>query len=165
MVSLSWVGLYYFRLMNLRSIYSAGFAFVLLALGALAASGQTPSMKPSVVTGDVTAVETGKIVLSTKDGSLDVVLSDKTEYKRVPPDNPVLKAAVAAALTDIGIGDKLLVTGIFGDDKKSLPARSVYLMTKSDIAQKQVKESERWTTKGISGRVSAGCMVRSALSE
>jgi len=155
MVSLSWVGLYYFRLMNLRGIYSAGFAFVFLALGAVAAFGQTPSMKPSVVTGDVTLVETGKIVLTTNDGSLDVVLSDKTEYKRVPPDNPVLKAAVAAALSDIAVGDKLLVTGIFGEDKKSLPARSVYLMTKSDIAQKQVKESERWATKGISGRVSA----------
>ena len=155
MVSLSWVGLYYFRLMNLRSVYSVGFTFVFLAFGALAASGQTPSMKPSVVTGDVTAVESGKIVLTTKDGSLDVVLSDKTEYKRVPPENPVLKAAVASSLTDIAVGDKLLVTGIFGDDKKILPARSVYLMTKTDIAQKQVRESERWATRGISGKVSA----------
>jgi hypothetical protein len=29
------------------------------------------------------------------------------------------------------------------------------LMTKSDIAQKQVKESEKWTTRGISGRVAS----------
>ena len=140
--------------MKTRSLISIAFALLLLAGGTLSSFSQV-SMKPSVVTGDVTSVEDGKIVLQTKDGSLTVVLSDKTEYKRVPPENPVLKAAVASSLSDIAVGDKLLVTGIFPEDKKTLPARSVYLMTKSDIAQKQVKESERWATKGISGRVSA----------
>jgi hypothetical protein len=62
---------------------------------------------------------------------------------------------VASAFSDIGIGDKLLVTGFFTEDKKTLPAKSIYLITKSDIAQKQIKESERWSTRGISGRVSA----------
>ncbi|HLA96351.1 MAG TPA: hypothetical protein VK612_11570, partial [Pyrinomonadaceae bacterium] len=119
----------------------------------ISASAQT-SVKPSVVTGDVVSISDTKIVLKTKDGDMDVSLSDKTEYKRVPPDNPVLKAAVAATRADIGEGDKLLVTGLFGDDKKTLPARAVYLMTKSDIAQKQSKETERWATRGISGRVS-----------
>lgn len=116
---------------------------------------QTASVKPSVVTGDVVSVIEGKIVLKTKDGDLDVVLTTTTEFKKVPPDNPVLKAAVASALSDISAGDKLLVTGVFPDDKKSLPARSVYLMSKSEIAQKQAKENERWATRGISGRVSA----------
>jgi hypothetical protein len=112
-------------------------------------------VKPSVATGDVTSIDSGKIVLQTKDGSLDVTLSDKTEYKRVPPENPVLKAAVAAAFADIGVGDKLLVTGILSDDKKTLPARAVYLMTKGDIAQRNQKDSEKWATRGISGRVNA----------
>ncbi|PYT01920.1 MAG: hypothetical protein DMF63_03560 [Acidobacteria bacterium] len=112
-------------------------------------------MKRSAVSGDVISVDNGKIVLQTKDGPLDVTLSDKTEYKRVPPENPVLKAAVPSSLSDIGVGDKLLVSGVFPEDKKTLPALSVFLMTKSDIAQKQTKESERWTTKGISGRVAS----------
>ena len=116
---------------------------------------QTPAMKPSVATGDVASIDSGKIVLQTKDGAIDVTLSDKTEFKRVPPENPSLKAAVASALSEISVGDKLMVTGIFSDDKKTLPARSVYLMTKSDIAQKQVKESEKWATRGISGRVAS----------
>jgi len=119
------------------------------------AFSQTANMKPSVVTGDVISVESGKIVLQTKDGPLDVTLTDKTEYKRVPPENPVIKAAVGSSLADIGVGDKLLVTGVFPANKKTLPARSIYLMTKSDIAQRQVKESERWTTRGISGRVAS----------
>jgi len=77
-------------------------------------------LKPSVVTGEVVSASIDKIVLQTKDGSMDVVLSGKTEYKRVPPENPSLKAAVASSFTDIGVGDKLLVTGILSADKKSV---------------------------------------------
>jgi len=141
--------------MKLRSFISI--AYLILVLGVMTSSSfsQTANMKPSIVPGDVTSIEAGKIVLQTKDGMLNVTLSDKTVYKRVPPENPDAKLAVASSLSDIGVGDKLVVSGIFSDDKKTLPARSVYLMTKSDIAQKQAKESERWATRGISGRVAA----------
>ncbi len=111
--------------------------------------------KPSVVSGEVTSVDSDKIVLQTKDGAMNIVLSGKTEYKRVPPDNPALKAAVASSFGDIGVGDKLIVTGIVSADKKSLPAKSVYLMTKADIVQRQTKEQEQWRTRGISGKVTA----------
>lgn len=142
--------------MKISSFILTALASLLMLFGAASpAVAQTGGVKPSVAAGDVVSIDPGKIVLQTKDGSLDVLLSDKTEYKRVPPDNPSLKAAVAAAFADIGTGDKLMVTGILSDDKKTLPARAVYLMTKADIAQKQVKESEKWTTKGISGRVAS----------
>ncbi|HEX6278527.1 MAG TPA: hypothetical protein VFZ49_00810, partial [Pyrinomonadaceae bacterium] len=128
---------------------------LIACLGSLfSALAQTP-VKPSVVAGDVLSVSDSKIVLKTKDGDLEAVLSASTEFKKVPPENPVLKAAVAAELSDISEGDKLLVTGVFGDDKKVLPARAVYLMSKSDIAQKQARETERWATRGISGRVAS----------
>jgi len=138
--------------MKIRSLIGIALLTLMVVSTAFA---QTPAMKPSVASGDVASIESGKIVLQTKDGPLDVTLSDKTEYKRVPPENPSLKAAVPAALSDIAVGDKLMVTGIFSDDKKTLPARGVYLMTKSDIAQRQVKESEKWATRGISGRVAS----------
>ena len=142
--------------MKISSVILTAFASLLMLFGAVSpANGQAGGVKPSVAAGDVVSIDSDKIVLQTKDGSLDVLLSDKTEYKRVPPDNPALKAAVAAAFADIGTGDKLIVTGILSDDKKTIPARAVYLMTKADIAQKQVKESEKWTTKGISGRVAS----------
>ena len=120
----------------------------------LTVNGQT-SPRPSVVTGDVVSVSESKIVLKTKDGDVEAVISASTDFKRVPPENPVLKAAVASQLSDISEGDKLLITGVFGDDKKVLPARAVYLMSKSDIAQKNAKETERWATRGISGRVAS----------
>lgn len=118
-------------------------------------SAQTPEakVKLSLATGDVVSINSGKIVLQTKDGSVDVPLSEKTEYFRLSAENPSLKTATAAVFTDLGAGDKVVVTGLFSEDKKTLPATKVYLMTKSDIAQKQSKESELWRTRGISGRV------------
>jgi hypothetical protein len=120
-----------------------------------AASAQTAETgaRPSVVMGDVTAMSAGKIALQTKDGTVDVALTEKTEFKRVTPENPNLRSAVAAALSDIGVGDKLVVSGVLAADKKSLPARTVFLMTKSDIAQKQAKESDQWRTRGVAGKV------------
>lgn len=120
-------------------------------------TAQTPAggVKPSVVTGDVVSIVEGKIVMKTKDGSFDATLAGTTEYKRVPADNPVLKAAVPAAFTDIAVGDKLLVTGFLSEDKKTMLTRSVYIMSKSDIAEKNKKEREQWTVRGVSGRVAS----------
>ncbi len=117
--------------------------------------GQTPtvSVKPSVIVGDVVTIDQTKIVINAKTGAVDVALTDKTEFKRVSAENPTLSAATASAKTDIVVGDRLMVTGILAVDGKSIPARAVYLMAKSDIAQKQAKESERWKTRGITGRV------------
>lgn len=138
--------------MRRRIFLSVLFAFLISATSLVRAQ---ENMKPSVVSGEVSSLTTDKIVLQTKDGAVDVGLSEKTEYKRVSPENPSLKTAVESAFTDIGVGDKIIVTGIMAADKKSVPARTIYLMTKSDIAQKQTKEQEQWKTKGISGKVSA----------
>src|SRR5215204_1759136 len=133
------------------------FTLIVTIAFSFSAVAQAPSTSPknSVVTGDVVSIDSATVILKAAEGDLNVSLTDKTEYKRVPPENPVLKAAVPAALTDIGVGDKLLVTGMMSADKKSLPAKSVYLMTKSDIAGRHQKDKERWATRGISGRIKA----------
>ncbi|NOT49324.1 MAG: hypothetical protein HOP17_16495 [Acidobacteria bacterium] len=130
-------------------------SFVFIISVAVFAFGQAPTgvVKNTILSGDVVSVDAARIVLKTKDGAVAVTLSDKTEYKRVPPENPVLKAAVAATLSDIGEGDKLLVSGMISEDKKTLPAKSVYLMTKADIAQRPAKDLERWNTRGVSGKI------------
>ena len=129
---------------------------IILTTAAFAAAQNTDGgLKPSVAVGEVVAIDTGKILLQTKDGAVEVKLSEKTEYKRVPPENPTLKAAVASNFADIGAGDKVAVTGIFSADKKTMPARAVYLMTKADISQKIAKDGERWKTRGLSGKVTA----------
>jgi len=127
--------------------------FFLLFSG-FSSNAQTSDVaKPSVVTGEVVSIEGGKMVVSTQNGQLEAIFSDKTEYKRVPPENLTLKAAVPAAHSDIGVGDRVMVTGVFGANKSVLPARAVYILTKSDLSQKQAKDTERWRTRGIAGRV------------
>jgi hypothetical protein len=118
-------------------------------------SAQTEgAVKPNLISGEVTTVSAEKIVLKTADGALDALLSDKTVYKRISPENPSMKAAVDSSFSEIGIGDKVVVSGFLATDKKSIPVRTVYLMSKSDIAQKQNKELEQWK-RGISGRITA----------
>lgn len=132
--------------------------YLFLIFSFFAAAGSAfaqASVKPSVITGDVVSVSESGIVVKTKEGNVEVTLLPTTEFKRVPPENPVLKAAVAVERTEIEVGDKLLVTGVFGESKTTLPARSVYLMSKSDLAAKQKKEAQEWATRGISGKVSA----------
>ncbi len=141
--------------MRQRIILLALFVFLAGVNAFVRAQATDASVKPSVVMGEVSAVSESKIVLQTKDGAVDVALSNKTEYKRVSPEKPSLATAVASNFSDIGVGDKVIVTGILATDKKSIPAKSVYLMTKSDIAQKQTKDQERWKTRGISGQVMA----------
>ena len=60
---------------------------------------------------------------------------------------------MAAAVGDINVGDMVTVTGVLSSDGKSLPARAVYLMTKSDLSQKSAKDAVEWRTRGISGKV------------
>ena len=117
--------------------------------------GQTPSaaVKPSVIVGDVLTVGDKKFVVNTKTGPVDVVITDKSVFKRVSAENPNLTTATPGAITDIGVGDKLTVSGILAADSKSIPARAVYFITKADIAAKNAKESETWKTRGITGRV------------
>jgi hypothetical protein len=131
---------------------------VVLVLGStLAALGQTPenSMKPVIVSGDVTSIDGSKIAITTKDGAMEIALGAKTEYKRVSAEKPSMSTATPVALADISVGDKVAISVIIGADKKPQPARTVYLMTKADIAQKQTKESTEWRTRGIAGRVTA----------
>lgn len=117
--------------------------------------GQTPGagLKPSVIAGDVASLADKKIVVNSKTGPVDVLITEKTDFKRVLPENPDPKAAVASTFAEIGVGDKLMVTGILAADGKSVPARSVYLMTKSAISQKNAKDAEVWRTRGIAGKV------------
>lgn len=128
---------------------------ILLVLSGMFALGQNTEagIKPTVISGEAVSVSQTKIVINTPTGQIEALLSDKTEVKRVSPDNPSLNAATQATMADISAGDRIAVTGVISADGKSIPARAVYLMSKSEIAQKRAKESEEWRVRGITGRV------------
>jgi hypothetical protein len=81
------------------------------------------------------------------------LISASTEFKKIAPDNPSLRAATTASVSDISVGDKVLVSGMVADDRKSVPAKTIYLISKSDIEQRRRRETEEWRTRGITGRI------------
>lgn len=133
------------------------FVGLFLSISVIAQTTSAPDLgiRPNLASGEVKAIDTAgnKISLMTKDGPIDAMLSTSTVYKRVPPENPSLSAATPSSLSEIGVGDKVLITGLVSEDKKTMPAKQVILMTKSDIAKKQQKEKDEWRTRGVSGRV------------
>ncbi len=137
-----------------KSIAFTSFLIVLaLSLSALGQASADVGIKVNFAGGEVTAIGDGKISLATLDGPIEVVLNDKTAFKKISADNPTLKAAVDSTLSEIGVGDKLLVTGLVSADKKTIPAKAVYLMTKASITQRISKEQEDWRTRGTFGNV------------
>lgn len=126
---------------------------IFVSLTAAAGVGAQTAIKPSVVVGDVSALGDRKIVVTSKTGPVEVIITDKTAFKRVSAVNPDLQAAKDGTLAEIGVGDRLTVTGILAEDGKSLPARSVYFITKADIAEKNAKETAEWRQRGIAGKV------------
>ena len=126
---------------------------LLTIVGTFAQPADPP--KASLVPGDVVSVSDKLIVIKSKDAQVNVELTEKTEFKRVSAAKPSITSATPAALSDIVAGDRVIVSGVFGEDKTKLPARTVYLMSKSDIADKNAKDAQRWTARGISGKVAS----------
>lgn len=122
---------------------------------AAAAFAQTndATIKPVYKSGDVVSIAADKIVIKTTTGALDIVLNDKSEFKRVSAEKPSLATATPVTLAEIAAGDKVAVSCLQTSDGKSLWGRTVYLMTKSDISQKAAKETAEWRTRGIAGKV------------
>jgi hypothetical protein len=130
------------------------FSFLLFVIFGGTVSAQTSDPpKASLVPGEVVSVSDKLLLIKTKDSQLTVELTAKTEFKRVAAEKPSIASATPAALSDIVAGDKVIVSGFFGEDKSKLPARTVYLMSQSDIAQRNAKDAQRWTVRGISGKV------------
>ncbi len=139
-----------------RNLFWLGLAIIELGLG-VNVFGQNSlpdiGIQGNLALGVVKVTGDQKIVIETKDGTIDAVFVSKTAFKRLPPDNLSLKAATDSKLSDISVGDRVLVVGKVSSDKKTMLTKSVYLVKGSDIQAKLDKEREEWQTRGVSGRV------------
>lgn len=117
--------------------------------------GQTDAaIKPVYMAGDVVSLGDKKIVVNdAKAGTVELTLTDKSAYKKVSAENANLTAATPGTLAEIGVGDRLTVSALPSADGKTFTARTVYYMTKADIAAKNAKEADAWRTRGITGKV------------
>jgi hypothetical protein len=82
-----------------------------------------------------------------------VTTTDKSFLRRLPPGETDTKKATPIGMADIAAGDRVAAIGQFGVYQRSFEARTVYVMTKADVAQVHAKEEEDWQKRGTTGIV------------
>ncbi len=136
---------------------------VLVSLSTLQgwATAQTGASQPSAskkarVVGAVKAISGSSITLQTDAGSeMTVAVLPTTRLLRMEPGQTDLKSAPEIQLSDVQVGDRLLVAGVPSEDGKSITATTAVLMKKSDVAEKQQQDREAWQKNGVGGVVKA----------
>lgn len=123
--------------------------FVCLA-ASVSALAQTP---PKLIAGVVSSIDTSakQIKVNGDDGvAYNLALQENTIYLRMPLGETDQKKAVRIAFSDVTVGDRLIARGPVADDK-TVPVRTVMIMSKSDVAQKQQRDQADWQKRGITG--------------
>lgn len=106
--------------------------------------------------GVVTEVKPGQLTLRTDAGpSLTVSLPDGVSALQVPPGAKSLKEAAKISVSDISLGDRVLIVGPVSEDQKSITAKTVIVMSKTALAQAHQAEQREWSEHGIAGVVKA----------
>jgi hypothetical protein len=112
------------------------------------------SSQPVWPPGVVTKIQPGLLTLRTDAGTdLTIRLPEDVSVLRVAPGAKTLKSATKIAVSEIDIGDRVLVLGPVSDDHKSVLARRVIVMSKAALAQARETEQLEWERRGISGVV------------
>lgn len=105
--------------------------------------------------GTVRSVSGNSLTLATDGGSqVSVTVAEGARIVQLAPGSTDLKSAQQITLSDIAVGDRVLVTGKTADDG-SLAAVRVILMKSTDIAQKNASEKADWQKRGSGGIVDA----------
>ena len=140
----------------MRSL-SIAIAAVVLSRG-MPAQGSKKMATADQVTGEVTALaaKSGQISLKTDKGdAVIVIISGGTVFRKVPPGAQSLSAAARIDFSAVGVGDRIVAIGQRSEDQKKVEARSVIVMSRSDLDKKRQAEQEEWQRRGVSGTVSA----------
>jgi exosome complex RNA-binding protein Csl4 len=128
-----------------------------LSAGQQAPAQQTPAQTP--LTQKVGAVKSinGNALVLTADGGTEVsvTVADNAKIVQVAPGEKDLKSATPIALTDLQVGDRVLVRVRASDDAKAMTAVWVIAMKRTDLEAKKTQDREDWQKRGIGGLVSA----------
>jgi hypothetical protein len=119
--------------------------------------GQAVAQSPQRVVGAVKTINAAarEFALALDDGSeRRVVLAPDASVVRIAPGEKDLSKAAPIAVTDVQVGDRLLIRGN-GGAAGELVASRVVVMSKTDIARKHEADRDEWRRRGLSGRVVA----------
>jgi Domain of unknown function (DUF5666) len=118
---------------------------------------QAPAQTPlTQKVGAVKSINGNALVLTADDGAeVSVTVAGNAKIVQVAPGERDLKAATPIALTDLQVGDRILVRGRASDDAKTMTVVGVIAMKSKDLEAKKVQERDDWQKRGIGGLVSA----------
>jgi len=127
-----------------------GAAWVWILATALAA--QTNALRS--VMGTVTAFKPETLEMDVKPDNGDAVpvtFTTETVVQKVPPGAKDLKDVTAIRITDIALGDRVLVSFAAGGKQ----ARRIVVMAAAEIAKRNQADAQDWLKRGVSGLVAA----------
>jgi hypothetical protein len=118
---------------------------------------QAPAQTPlTQKVGAVKSINGNALVLTADDGAeVSVTVAGNAKIVQVAPGERDLKAATPIALTDLQVGDRILVRGRASDDAKTMTVVGVIAMKSKDLEAKKAQERDDWQKRGIGGLVSA----------
>ena len=90
-----------------------------------------------------------------KGGEVTVAVQAGARIVRVAPGQTDLKNAAVLQLSDLQVGDRILVRGKASDDGKSFAAAGIIAMKLYDVQAKQQQDRADWQKRGIGGLVRA----------
>lgn len=117
-----------------------------------------PGIQASWAIGEVKSIDAPSklVTIKTDAGSMVMVLyTDRTTYKRLAPGEQALTNATDITFADVAEGDRIWARGTVAEDRKSVSAAMIVVMTKGDIAKKQEAERLEWRRRGILGVISS----------
>ena len=120
-------------------------------------SGQAPAQTPlTQKVGAVKSINGNALVLAADGGTeVSVTVASNAKIVQVAPGEKDLKSATPIALTDLQVGDRILVRGRASDDAKTMTAVGVIAMKRRDLEAKKTQDRDDWQKRGIGGLVSA----------
>jgi hypothetical protein len=120
-------------------------AGILALTSVLFAGAQTPPKQLGTVK---TVTPDGLTLTNAAGQDYTVTVPAGTSILSVPPNSKDLKTATPAQLTDVVVGDRVLVTGSASDTGTTLTARRVIVMKSSAIADTHEQEEAAWAAGG-----------------
>lgn len=125
--------------------------FVLSILAFRPGAAQAPASKSFIGTVTAFKPETQVEIKPDNAAPVDVKLTPDTVALRITPGEKSLKNAVSASVTELMIGDRVLVTL----EANSIGIRRIVIMSAADIGKRDEADRRDWNTRGISGIVAA----------
>ncbi len=121
----------------------------------LAAQAGTPASGGVVKQlGSIRKISGADLTLVTDQGAeLAVKVEPGARILRLAPGQTDLKSAAPIQLTDLQVGDRVLVRGKASGDGVSVDASAVIVMKQQDIAQMKQQELLEWQRRGVGGVV------------